>query len=113
MVRRELVLVLVLVARCATALRVAPQFHAPSVTPSTSRCAAPLATLVEPTPILDAADMLAASPPLASMLPMVLTSDIIDALAGFANSPAILLIPIGAGTVVASLIILILVKSAG
>mgnify|MGYP004388443201 CR=1 FL=1 len=43
----------------------------------------------------------------------LLTSDAFDAIAGFADSPAILLLPIGGGILVASLIILILVKSAG
>jgi hypothetical protein len=43
----------------------------------------------------------------------ILVSDIIDTLQGFANSPLILLIPIGAGLAVASVIIFILVKAAG
>jgi len=49
--------------------------------------------------------------------PSMLLADSLDAadafqfLAGLANSPLILLVPIGAGTVVASIIIFILVKS--
>ena len=37
----------------------------------------------------------------------------LDFLAAFANSPFILLVPIGAGALVAGIIIFILVKSAG
>mmetsp|Transcript_14061 Transcript_14061/g.23317 ORF Transcript_14061/g.23317 Transcript_14061/m.23317 type:complete len:110 (+) Transcript_14061:66-395(+) len=46
-------------------------------------------------------------------LPPILLADVIDAIAGFADSPLILLLPIGAGTLVACVIIFILVKSAG
>jgi len=38
-------------------------------------------------------------------------ADVFEVLAGIANSPLILLVPIGAGTLVASIIIFILVKS--
>jgi hypothetical protein len=38
---------------------------------------------------------------------------VFDAISGFANSPAVLLIPIGAGSLVAAAIIYVLVKSAG
>ena len=40
-------------------------------------------------------------------------ADIVDNVAAFADSPAILLLPIGAGAVVAGLIIFVLVKAAG
>ena len=43
----------------------------------------------------------------------VLLSDAVDTLQGFAMNPLILLLPIGAGTLVAAGIIYILVKSAG
>ena len=43
----------------------------------------------------------------------VLVADIIDFFQGFAGSPFILLVPIGAGALVAAIIISILVKSAG
>ena len=43
----------------------------------------------------------------------LLLSDAFDMISGFAGSPLILLLPIGAGTLVASIIIFILVKSAG
>jgi len=48
-------------------------------------------------------------------LPTTLLADSspLDFLVAFANSPAILLLPIGAGSVVAGLIIFVLVKSAG
>ena len=43
----------------------------------------------------------------------VMLSDVMDAVAGFAGSPLILLVPIGAGTLVACGIIFVLVKAAG
>ena len=45
--------------------------------------------------------------------PSVLVADAFDLIAGFANSPLVLLVPIGAGSLVAAAIIYILVKSAG
>ena len=56
---------------------------------------------------LDAAASVSASLPSS-----VLVSDVFDGLQGFATSPLILLVPIGAGTLVAALIIYVLVKSA-
>ena len=43
----------------------------------------------------------------------VTISDAFDLISGFANSPLILLVPIGAGTLVAAIIIYVLVKAAG
>ncbi len=43
----------------------------------------------------------------------VLVADLIDIVQGFADSPLILLIPIGAGAAVAGIIMYVLVKSAG
>jgi len=43
----------------------------------------------------------------------LLAADLIEVFQGFADSPAILLIPIGAGALVAALIVTVLVKSAG
>lgn len=61
--------------------------------------------------LLPPVEMLA---PAAQALPSsVLIGDVFDAISGFAGSPAILLVPISAGALIAGLIILILVKSAG
>ena len=56
----------------------------------------------------------AAQPLLHASLPTTTAvADIVDNVAAFADSPAILLLPIGAGAVVAGLIIFVLVKAAG
>lgn len=70
-------------------------------------------------PIADALPLHAA--PLDALVPSLpsamLVSDAVGdfsgALSGFAGSPLILLLPIGAGTLIASIIIFILVKAAG
>ena len=49
----------------------------------------------------------------ASLPTTAAVADIVDNVAAFADSPAILLLPIGAGAVVAGLIIFVLVKAAG
>lgn len=50
----------------------------------------------------------------AAVLPSsLLIADIVDTISGVANSPLVLLIPIGGGSLVAAIIIYILVKSAG
>ena len=57
---------------------------------------------------------LGAEPLLRESLPTTTAvADIVDNVAAFAGSPAILLLPIGAGAVVAGLIIFVLVKAAG
>ena len=60
--------------------------------------------IVPPPPLVDAA---------ASLPSTLLLSDAVDAISGFATNPLILLVPISAGGIVASIIIYILVKSAG
>ena len=73
-----------------------------------ARAAAPTMLVPEALAPLDAAASVSASLPSS-----VLVSDVFDGLQGFATSPLILLVPIGAGTLVAALIIYVLVKSAG
>ena len=72
------------------------------------RATAPAMLLPEALPTLDVAASLPSSLP-----STVLVADLVDAISGFASSPLILLVPIGAGTLVAAAIIYVLVKSAG
>ena len=92
-------------AACAHAALV-PSARLPCARAATSR--APIAvSMVAP---LDALPLDAAAFAFPTSL---LLSDVFDGLQSFAASPAILLVPIGAGTLVAMAIIYVLVKSAG
>jgi hypothetical protein len=93
---------------CATAF-VQPARLACAPTAASRAPGASMLAPVDPLPLLDAAATSAA----ASMPATMLLGDAFDALSGFLGSPAILLIPIGAGSLVASLIIWVLVKAAG
>ena len=87
----------------AATLRVVPQLPARP----------PFAAARAPAPLAIASPLLGAPPPVvAAQLPSVLLADPLDILIGFANSPVVLLIPIVAGALVASLIIWFLIKSA-
>ena len=82
----------------------------PCVRPAVQRTASPT-MLLSPAP-LDALDVVTASA--STALPAtLLLSDVVEQLQGFGGSPLILLLPIGVGTLVASGIIYVLVKSAG
>lgn len=97
-------LLLVVLAATCSAFRAAAPVIAPRASVISQRQTAPLmnAAVEGATNLLPA---LSAS--------TVVVADIIDQVAAFADSPFILILPIGGGALVASLIILILVKSAG
>ncbi len=97
---------------CASALSVPAQCALRQ--PAVQRARTPHAML-EPVATLSGLEQLAESPAAAGAgLPTsAVLADVLDVVQGFADSPLILLVPIGAGTLVASIIIAILVKSAG
>ena len=71
------------------------------------------AALLPPAQLLPAFDHSEIAASSAVQTSTVLIGDAFDIISGFANSPAVLLVPIGAGSLVAGLIIFILVKAAG
>ena len=98
-------LALALLATTTVALRVPPALGRAPARPAralASRAAPPTMGLFAPEPLLHA-----------SLPTTTAVADIVDNVAAFADSPAILLLPIGAGAVVAGLIIFVLVKAAG
>ena len=99
--RRALLLCFIAVAHAAF---VAPPTRLPCVRSATPRAAPAVSMVVPPPPLVDAA---------ASLPSTLLLSDAVDAISSFATNPLILLVPISAGGIVASIIIYILVKSAG
>jgi hypothetical protein len=78
-------------------------------TPSAVAMHVPVAEVLpfDPPALLDAATTAS------SMPSSLLIGDVLESIAGFATSPLVLLLPIGAGSLVAAIIIYILVKSAG
>jgi len=109
---RALLFQLALSIACAHAALIRGSMH-PASALGASRRSAPImftplgASGFEPPSAAAAAAATAALPA------SVLVGDIADVLQGFAGSPLILLVPMGAGALVASIIIFILVKSAG
>ena len=101
MSRATLALVLACAVACADAFAAVQPARLPCARSVAPRAAA--TSMLAPVP-LDAA---------ASLPSTLLLSDTLDALQGFVGSPLILLIPIGAGSLVAAGIIWVLVKSAG
>lgn len=99
--------VLVCLAAGAQAFVVQPPARLPC-----TRCAAP--RVAAPSMLLTELPLDVAAASVSASLPStVLVSEVFDSLQGFAGSPAILLLPIGVGSLVAAGIIFVLVKSAG
>ena len=92
---------------CVQGFVVQPPTRLPCARSAAPRAASP-SMLLPPIPLDVAASSVSTSLP-----STVLVSDAFELITSFGNSPFVLLIPIGAGTLVASLIIWVLVKSAG
>ena len=81
--------------------------------PGGALAARPAGRLAAPRMLAPAPLPLPAAAATAAPATALLVADVLDTLQGFAGSPLLLLVPIGAGTLVASIIIYLLVKSAG
>lgn len=105
-------LALLLAVRCEALLSHQLAAHVSRAQPAPRRAALSALAPAEAIPLLSASLDSVASASL-DHTSVLLSEGFLDVLQGFADSPAILLIPIGAGATVASIIIFILVKSAG
>ena len=84
-----------------------------SSTTAIAACRSATPAMLAPIPLAGASAPSFAAAAATAVPASLLVADVFDAISGFANSPAVLLIPIGAGSLVAAAIIYVLVKSAG